>query len=307
MADFTSIWQSLAQALGDQWTTFTATTASSSTTTVVCEDLADSTVGNDRYGEYYLYPMDGDFEGQQRVVLRTGFAKDTGTLSLSRAYASNPEDAVTYALTKRFGVIKEGTWPGLRDFVNEALREMDAHDFISVTGATGQPRYTLPTATHWWITDAERIINVWQPYPESTDRRRVDPQHWDLIYDGENVVLQLSSGYSDADTFELEVWRPANSRLKLNGVWSDQSNPMAGLALGDDEAIPNLKLVTTCALANAYMAILESPGLAEQRKYWEGRLKIQNARVATEKDKEKKRVYSVRPRQFVGSSSGDAL
>jgi hypothetical protein len=279
VATLLAYWQSLASDLGDEWMPLTAT-SSTTASEIVCSALIDSSVGTDRYAHHYAYALDGDLKGQQRIVTRNGFDPDRGALTLSRAFGSAPAADSEWALLKTFPVIRQDKTPGLREFINHALRDIAVHDFIQVTAVADRLRYTLPSSTHWWITERGRIVGLWAPYTATGDRRRMDARVDRIIYDGEDVVLQLTSPYAAGDVFELEVKRPANSRLKLGGTWQDQGSPVAGLTLDTDESMAPMATVVNVALANAYEAIVAQPGLAEARGYWEGKLSEQRGVAA---------------------------
>lgn len=274
MATLLSYWQSLASRLGD-WGTFSSSSVSADASTIIATALIDSSVGLDRYAYHYVYALDGALTGSQRVVTKNGFENTTGTLTVSRAFSSTPQSGVTWAMLERFPAIQHDRTPGLREFVNLALSDLSIHDFITVHGRAGQIRYPLSKQTNWWIGDPNRVLNVWQPYPTPTDRRMVDRQDWDLLIDGETPVLQLRNGYAASDTFEIEVRRPANSRLNLNGAWEDQADPLAGLHEDTDEAIPSLNAVVSVALTYAFETMVNNPGLAQAIPYLEAKLKTQ--------------------------------
>lgn len=303
-ATFTHCWQALADELCS-WSTFTATSSSSSDDTIMCTDLIDSSVGNTRFANHFVYALPGSsLAGAQRVVTRQGLNEITGKLTVSHIFGGTPQMDDEWALLDRFPVIKQDKTPGLREFLNRGLRDIALHGFISVQGQTNQPRYTLPTSVHWWITEPRRIVNVYQPYPNSSDRRVVDPQDWEIIHDGETVILQFNSGgYNASDRFEIEVWRPGNSRMRVNGIWRDQSSPLAGFSNADDEAAPPMYEIIQSALAEAYKHISHDPGLAEAKSFWQREWKLQDVKadfVRLHKRAESK----PRPWQFVGSTYG---
>lgn len=300
-------WQALADELC-QWTTFTSTGTSASTSSILCSTLIDDSVEDTHYNGHFVYALSGTLKEQQRVVTRKGFLNSTGRITVSREFASTPASGVSWAILDRFPVIQHDRTPGLREFINRGLRDIVIHSFIRVQGVDQQSRYLLPSSTNWWITEPGRIINVWQPYPNSTDRRAIDARDWELIFDGESITLQLTGGFSSSDTFELEVWRPANSRLRTGGAWQDQSSPVAGLSVGTDETAAPLSHVLQAGLEYAYRHIAQDPGLAAAKSFWENEYKKQRAKNEVLKlDYKVRTAPNRKPNQFVGSSSGEPL
>lgn len=279
MATLKQYWQYLADDLGD-YATFAATSTSVDATDaarqIISTALIDDTANTQRYAFHHVYALDGALLGQQRVVRQAGFTPSTGTLTLSRAFGSTPQGGVNWAMTSRFPIIRQGMRPGLVDFVNRALSEMAVEDYITVSGVTGQIRYSLPTSTNWWILDRGRVLDLWAPYPNSTDRREIDSRAWTILFDGETPVLQISSEYDTGDTFELRVMRPANSRLKTGGAWTDQASPVAALSSDTEEALPPVRDVAAVAAEHAYKSMMQY-GPSESVADWERKYRTQRS------------------------------
>lgn len=288
MPSFLSYWTVLADALGDQIPTFRATSTSVSATKereIISSALIDSSVGADRYKDAFVYGLGTGsstvLAGQQRVIRQGGFDKATGTLSVTRDFASAPASGHDWALLERYPVIRQDKQPGLRDFINHALREIAVTDFITISTVADQVNYSLPTTTNWWIADAGRIVDIWTVPADAKEKARNEDNIERIHIDGETPILVLRRAYGATPaSFQLEVRRPANSRLKQSGTWTDQASPIAGLAADADEAMPSITDVVTVALCHAYRNILEQPSLAERRGYWETKLRDQQNAAA---------------------------
>ena len=280
MPTFIDYWTTLADDLGEQQT-FTSTALSVDGVTVTSSALIGSSVGSDRYAHYHLYALDGALVGQQRLVTRGGFAPTTGALTLSRAFGSNPASGVNWALIdKRFGVIRQDKKPGMRDFINRALRELAVEDTITITAVADQLRYSLPTSTNWWIHEPGRMLRVVSIPANANEQERTLDVIDAFINDGETPILQLTRAFAAGETFGLKVKRPANSRLKISGTWTDQSSPRAGLTLDAEEALAPITDVVTVALAHAYNALENGVTLAGNQEVWDRKVKEQENRAA---------------------------
>lgn len=245
----------LARELGSSQS-FTATSTSADATDaarqIISTDLLTDSDVSTTYANEWVYALDGALAGQQRRVRNAGFDPDTGTLTLTRAFGSTPQSGVAWMLTSPLPVISQYGVKGLRECINEALRVMTATDFIAFTGVADQPRYTLDLTTYPWMIEKRRLIKLWRPYPNATDERKPDTRTFAYIADYETPAIQPSSGYDTGDAFEMEVRRPANSRLKISGTWANQTTYDAGLVADADEALPPLDDVVAMAFCEAY-------------------------------------------------------
>lgn len=255
--------------------TATSTSVSStSTIEIIASALIDSTPNvSSRYSGAWIYGVaDGNPDtllGVQRQLRQLPLDASTGTLYVTRAFASAPASGSGWEMYFRFPAIRDDASgrDGYRELINEALRLMVVPDVITVTGVTDQTKYTLDLTTHPWLREPGRIVNVKRPTPNANDLERIDPQSWRLIPDGEALILQLPSPYATGDTFKLEVLRPANSRLKQSGTWTDQSSLTAGLSLDTDEAIPSINDVVAVARELAFAEMQRNTPEAEAR-FW---------------------------------------
>lgn len=235
----------------------TATSASVSSTDdqeIISTTLIDDTANiSSRYGSAWVYGTsdgsDDTLAGVQRQIRQRGLDASTGTLTVTRPFASVPASGSAWEIYFRIPAIREESSgrDGYRELINEALRLMVVPDRINVSGVTSQTQYALNVSTYPWLREPGRIVNVWRPTPNPNDMERIDPQAWRLIPDGERLILQLPGTYTTGDTFKLEVQRPANSRLLQSGTWQDQSSLTAGLSADADEAIPSINDVVAVA------------------------------------------------------------
>jgi hypothetical protein len=264
---------------------FTATSVSAAATHVISTTLIDSTPNiYSRYGSHWLYGVtDGNpdtLAGEQRQVTQNGLDPATGTLYVSRAFSSTPASGAGWELYARIPAVKDvaSGRDGYKEIINEALRAMAVHDWIDVAGVTGQTKYALDLATYPWLREDGRIIAVGRPTPNAADLETIDPQDWEVIMNGEVATLQLPAAYATGETFKLEVMRPANSRLRQSGTWTDQTSLSAGLSLDADEAIPPILDVVTVARELCYEELSRNVPEAETR-LWLGKAE-QAGRIA---------------------------
>lgn len=258
----------------------TATSTSVSSTKekeIICSALIDDTPNvSSRYANAWVYgTTDGTQDGLaglQRQFRPMPLVASTGTLYVTRAFATEPLSGSAWEIYWRIPAIREDTIgrDGYRELINQALKLMVVPDRINVTGVTSQTKYTLDLSTHPWLRESGRIVNVWRPTPNSTDLERIDPQSWRLIPDGETLILQLPATYATGDTFKLEVKRPANSRLKQSGTWQDQSSLSAGLSADTDEAIPSINDVVAVARELCFWEMVKNTPESEAR-FWTSR------------------------------------
>ena len=248
--------------------------SSTSTIEIIASALIDSTPNvSSRYSGAWMYGVtDGNpdtLAGVQRQLRQLPLESATGTLYVTRAFASAPASGSAWEMYFRFPAIRSDASgrDGYRELINEALRLMVIPDRINVTGVTDQTKYTLDLTTYPWLREPGRIVNVMRPTPSATDLERIDAQAWQLIPDGEALILQLPSTYASTDTFKLEVLRPANSRLRQSGTWTDQGSLTAGLSLDADEAIPSINDVVAVARELCFAELQRDAPEAEIR-FW---------------------------------------
>lgn len=243
---------------------------------VIASSMANDSMDSTAYGGGYLYAVDGALAGQQRMIrVPGGFSPSTGTFTLVAEFGSTPQSGVNWELLSVLPAIRAGDVPGLKEIINNALCKMSAVDFIAVSGVTDQLRYTLDRSTYPWITK-QSIIKVWQPYT-STTMREPYTGPWTPLDDAESLTLQFDGApWRTGESFEIEVRRPANSRLKVSGTWTDQTSTVAGLSAEADEALASVNDVVAAALGEAYHAA-SLYGPEHQRAYWQGLASAQRA------------------------------
>lgn len=255
----------------------TATSTSVSSTKekeIISTALIDDTPNiSGRYSGWWVYGVaDGNPDtllGVQRQLRQLPLDATTGTLYTTRAFASAPASGSAYEMFPRIPAIRDDASgrDGFREIINEALRLMVVPDVITVAGVTDQTKYELDLTTHPWLREPGRIVNIKIPTPNTNDYERIDPQAYDLIPDGEKLILQLRRLYDTGETFKLEVLRPANSRLKQSSTWTDQSSLTAGLSLDTDEAIPSINDVVAVARELCFAELAGRAPEAEARMW----------------------------------------
>lgn len=259
---------------------FTAT-STSATSTATQEILSTAFLDDtpniaSRYAGAWVLGVTGGtsaaLAGIQRQLRPYGLDATTGTLYTTRAFGSTPQSGHKWELYFRIPPIRDDATgrDGYRELINEALRLMAVPDRIAISGVTDQTRYTLNLTMYPWLRDRNRILHVWAPTPRTTDLERLDGQAWRILPDGETVVLQIPQSYATGEAFKLEVLRPANSRLRVGGVWQDQTSVLAGLTSDSDEAIPPISELLAVARELAFAELMRGAPEAEAR-FWEGK------------------------------------
>jgi hypothetical protein len=291
----------------------TATSTGAAANEVICSSLIDNTpnISNRYTGGWIIGTTDGSVDtlaGEQRRFGQTPLDSSTGTLYTTRVFSGTPASGSGWDIYFKIPAIRDESTlrDGYRELINEALREMVVPDRISITGVTGQTKYTLDTTTHPWLREDGRIVGIWRPTPQADTLETMDTQDWEIFQDAENLILQIPSAYSTGDTFKLAVLRPANSRLKVSGTWANQSSLMAGLSSAADEAIPAIPDVVLVARELAYAEMMRRAPESEV-KYWAARETIAARKANALKFTSMQRHSRARAMHFAGSGMEGAM
>jgi hypothetical protein len=250
---------------------FTATSASVSSTDdqeIICTSFIDDNPNlSSRFGGAYVYGVAGGSStallGIQRQLRRNPMGASTGTLYVTRPFASTPASGQKWELYFRFPAIRDEATgrDGYRELINEALRTMRIvpNDMITVSGVTDQTDYLL---TYPWIREPGRIVNV-----RNADQSIYSGGWTPRMIGGQSYLKLDTARYSTGDTFLLEVRRPANSLLKVSGTWNDQTSLTAGLSADTDEAVPSINDVVAVARELCYAELQRNAPEAEARMW----------------------------------------
>ena len=279
------------------YTTVSATTTSASSTAtqeiIASGNIDTETTSFTKFAGAWIYctgtgsGTDSANLGLQRRIKKSGYSGSSGTFTVNRPFPAVPQSGSTWEIYWQIPAIRDGDGnDGYREIINESLRWLTFQDWIAIPAVANKTRYTLNQTTYPWIDEPDRIVQergrvtIWQPYPNATDRRQRDGITGELFHDAEDICLQLRGGtYSAGDRFEIEVRRPANSRLQHYGTWADQTNPMAGLVSATDKAIPSINDVVLVGRELAFTKLIKN-AVGDETRYWETRRSKAEAKAA---------------------------
>lgn len=236
------------------------TTGAGTTSTLVCSRFVNTALASSEFANCGVLIESGDAKGE--LGLAKTLTKSTGTITTSDTFSASIASGVTFTIYRLLAPIGgDSILPSYLLGINMALRRLWFPDRISISGVTSQKHYTVDTTTYPWFTDPERIMWIEYPVTAADDvPRRLRDTEWDWLADAETRKLYFPGApFKTGETFTVRVYRPANSRLKKNGTWTDQTSQTSELALYTsgtaDEAIPDVADVVTVATALIYRAL----------------------------------------------------
>jgi hypothetical protein len=170
--------------------------------------------GSTEHAGCWLYALDAPLAGQQRETRTNAWTSSTGKLQFARDWSALPLIAKRFRYYTKLPRLNDTGQHSLVDAVNAALRDLWVQDTISVTG-TDSGRIAAST---WeaWITD-QRIGTVYRPR-EAGERRYVAPVSAHLERSGSALELVLDRPRYSGEAFEIQVWRPASTYLRLDAT-----------------------------------------------------------------------------------------
>lgn len=236
------------------------TTGAGTTSSLICSKLVNTALAASEFANCYVLIESGDAKGE--VGQAKTLVRSTGALSTSDTFSASIASGVTFTLYRVLPPIDgDNILPSYLKVINLALRRLWVPYRISLSGVTGQTYYTVNNTTYPWWTDRERIIRIEYPVTNADDVPRVLRETaWDWDANGETRRLVFpGEPFKTGETFYVWVYRPANSYLKKNGTWTDQTSQTAEMALYTsgtaDEALADVADVVTMATALLYRAL----------------------------------------------------
>lgn len=255
---------------------FTASATSGADNLVVAASQIDTEAPVEKYGGWYLFGTGGNVAGLQGRVRRNGFTGATGTFALAASFTTTPLINATWEGSGTMPRLDQDGLTGVRTCINRALRKLWVEDRIDIAATTGVNEYDL--ASYWWATK-RRFKRLYGPDPGSSGHALPSDRDWEVVRDGDLWVLKLGSGYATGETFSLLVERPANSRIKVGGTWTDQASPTAGLSAEADACLGEWNAVYQCCLYECMKQLVVQAGGA-RKAYWATRAQEQRAIVS---------------------------
>lgn len=231
-----------------------ATTSLGSTTSLISSPFANTALyDSTTFDEQYALIVSGSNLGEQQPLTAGGLETDTGTFDVSGAYTNAVASGVSFWLCGRLPAIKYGQFEGLRECVNRAHRRMLVRRRIAISGVTSQQKYPLALATYPWMRE-DSILEIYDPESDALVPLEPTKHKWNYVYNGESPSLEFPDGapWKTGETAYMEVQCPANSWLKISGVWTNQTSPTAALTTLTDESLVDLTQLIVVALAYVY-------------------------------------------------------
>ncbi|MGH2362435.1 MAG: hypothetical protein ACRDGM_18075 [bacterium] len=254
------------------------TTSQGTNTTLVSSDLAEGTdLSPTALTQVWVHITSGAQLGASRQVTYAGLDAATGTLTVTPAFAGVIASGVEFELHWNMPAIRTRGIAGIRECVNRALRKMWTRDWLPIIGVTAQQKYPMQ-GTYPWLRRQDQIVSLREYASNPLDLNLVSGRSFDLVVQGETVLLYVPSTFNTGETFYLEVNRPANSRLRQAGVWTDQLALDAGLSIDTDEALPELNHVMAFGLCEMYLELIKRAP-AEQVAVYRDQLNMWMPRV----------------------------
>jgi hypothetical protein len=243
----------LAQALHSLTVVTTTTAGNAAGTSIIATRLANA-VSSNRYKHAWVMPVGGaQATAIRRVRVEDALNLTTGELMIAPAFAAQVATSVEVEIHRLLPPDDDDGWTGLRTCINNALRECWVTDRLAVTGVTGQASYSLAAYEEW--LDADAVLEFRRPALDTT-LNPFPAGQFDAVRDADALTLQIAPTIATGDAATVEVFRPADTFVRVAGVWATST---VGLVNETDECLLNPDLVVTVALAHAYAALASGP------------------------------------------------
>jgi hypothetical protein len=256
----------LARKLGSIQVVVTSADGNAQGTTIVSRGLA-TRLDAQRYRQWWVMPTDGVSAGEVRRVGENALNPANGTLLLEPPYLSQIVQGTQVELHKLLPPDEtEGDVLGLRQALNLALAECWVLDRLAVTG-TGATTLNLSAFGDW--LDPEAVYQLYGPPMSGVPAAPVGGYR--VRRDAEVVALDIV-GVQSGTSLPVELTRPGDTYMRIDGVWTDQQ---MGFLHDDDESLFQPAFLTNVALVYCYEAlanVLTGPAatryqaLAEERR-----------------------------------------
>jgi hypothetical protein len=233
------------------------TTGTGTTSTAVVASLT----------EMFLWQIDGANALEQRYVANGGLDTTTGTIQVAPVMGSAIATSVNLWVAGRVPFIKMGFREGIRECIARAHRKLWVEHEMDIIAVTGQAIYTFSRTTYWWMK-RDSILEIYDPNSDASVPLKETTKRWRYKQNGEFASIEFLDGapWNTGETPKMKVQRPASSRFKVSGTWTDQAEETAGalpmMTALASESLANLDEVKAGALAYAY---------AELAKWTEGK------------------------------------
>jgi len=124
---------------------------------------------------------------------------------------------------------------------------------IDIAGVSQQQIYPMSLATYPWFSE-DSIIELYDPQSNALAPLTETVHKWKYKENAESPAIEFPNGapWATGETASMLVQCPANSWLKINGVWTNQTSPSAALATLTDESNVSMTDLIVTALAYVY-------------------------------------------------------
>lgn len=222
-------------------------------TSIVATRLATAMAAS-RYKGAWVMPVEGARLGElSRVKIEDALNLTTGELTVSPAFSGQVETSVQVEISRLLPPVDDDGWTGARTCLNNALREMWTPQRLAITGVNGQPSYSLSTYEEWLDPDA--VLELRRQALDTT-LNAMPAGYFDAVRSADSLSLQVSPTLPTGDASTAEVYRPLDTWIKVGGVWGASTT---GYVNDTDEALVNVSLLVTVALAHAYESLASGP------------------------------------------------
>jgi hypothetical protein len=221
-------------------------------------DLANQTDPN-RYRSWWVMPTDGVNAGEVRVLGESVVNVSSGQVAIAPPFSTQVVRG-TQIEGHRLLPPDEGVGPtiGLRQALNLALSELWVLDRLTVTG-TGAASIDISSLGDWLDPEATYELygaaapgGVAAPYGPYRVRSDANLTNLDVI------------GLAAGGTTDLELTRPGDTYMKVNGVWTDSQ---LGFTSDTDESLFQPAFLTEIALAYCWEALADMSIGTPQTRY----------------------------------------
>lgn len=195
------------------------TTSAGSASTLVCSGLINTNLPASYFEGASILVESGNNAGAAREVRSGGLARSTGTITTAEDFTNSVIAGVTFSVWGRMAPYRRTQMQGYLECLNTGLPKLSVRDVLNLAGTTDLKHYPVDTTTYPWFTEEWRIIGIQYPVTNADDIPRYLPRNaWEWVADGETKSIRLPGApFKTGETAHLVVYRPANSRLKLNG------------------------------------------------------------------------------------------
>jgi len=194
----------------------------------------------------FAYIRDGAQAGAQRRLVNGGWDGPVGSLMVDYPYDAALTAGTGFELSVLPAEAYQGL-SGLNDLINLGLEQLPVIDKVSVTvtatSSVTDTQYDL--SGYAWPIKSVRAV-YYSRTSTTSDSRLMAPHTWVFDQDAESPMLSFVGGppASVGDAFEVEVLRPANTRIRQSGAWGDATT---GMTADDDECLYDALTVVNMA------------------------------------------------------------